>query len=204
MRCSARLSSGVSFTWVLAATASGVTAAIAIGMLGDLLYGDSSDNWSGTVSATLLGDPQFRTLPPAQLFPVLAIPAALFSPLAEELVFRGVFHDSILTRVGRRAALTITGVLFGFMHLFHHGISMGSTGVEVRVISGVIWMLLTVGLSVLFAVCRLGSTSIWSAVLCHAAFNVTMVGVHRALTTSRIMPSVLLKMYSSPAASTAT
>jgi membrane protease YdiL (CAAX protease family) len=29
----------------------------------------------------------------------------------------------------------------------------------------------------MFTVFRLGSRSIWSAVVCHSAFNVTMVGV---------------------------
>lgn len=162
--------------WVLWGVVSGVLAAVGTGMLGLLLFARSPDNWYVTVGATMLGDPRLRSLPPEALFLALAIPAALFSPVGEELFFRGVFHESIAGHAGHGVAAVVTGSSFGLMHVFHHGISAGPAGVDVRVVSGLFWVLLTLGLGLMLTACRRRSGSIWPAVLCHAAFNVTMVG----------------------------
>lgn len=162
--------------WVLWGVAFGVLAAVGVGMCGLLLFARSPDNWYVTVGATMLSDPDLRSLPAEALFLALAIPAALFSPVGEELFFRGVFHESIADHAGHGVAAVVTGCAFGLMHVFHHGIRTGPAGVDVRVASGLLWVVLTLGLSLMFTACRRRSGSIWPAVLCHAAFNVTMVG----------------------------
>src|SRR5205807_4544739 len=97
-----------------------------------LLFDRSRDNWYVTVGAALLHDPRLAALPTAVLFLSLAIPSALFSPLGEELFFRGLFHESIAARAGQGAASFANGVAFGLMHLVHHGITAGPFGLEVR------------------------------------------------------------------------
>jgi hypothetical protein len=162
----------------------GALAAIGIGVLGRLLFAESPDNWYVSIGEGMLRDSRLRELSAGHLFLVLAVPAALFSPVGEELFFRGMIHECFVTRVSTRAAMGLTGSFFGLVHLFHHGISAGTDGVDVHALSGLIWVLLVAGLSVLFTVCRLRTGSIWSAVLCHVAFNVTMIAsIVRSATT---------------------
>jgi len=161
--------------WALLAVVVGALAAVGVGALGSLLYGGSLDNWYVTVGETVLSDQRIRTLPTNQLFVALAVPAALFSPVGEELFFRGVLHESVAARAGHGVAAVVSAAIFGLMHAFHHGISATPTGMDVRLVSGGIWVILTLALSLLLISIRLRSKSIWSAVLCHAAFNVAMV-----------------------------
>jgi membrane protease YdiL (CAAX protease family) len=169
------LSRRVSFRWLITAGVSGAVAAAIIGAIGGLVYGESQDNWFVTIGEAMLADGRLRALPIIELFVALAIPAALFSPIGEELFFRGMFHESLALRAGHVYGSGITAVVFGVMHLFHHGISAGPAGVDIRGVSGLVWVVFTVGLSLLFTLWRLRSSSIWSAVLCHAGFNVAMV-----------------------------
>lgn len=165
--------------WLLYAVVFGVMAAVAMGALGTLLYGPSPNNWFVGIGMTLLANPQFGDLDftTGEMFLALAVPAALFSPIGEEIFFRGVVHELIAADWSHKTAAVSTSIVFGVMHLFHHGVTVGPGGLEIRVVSGLIWVLLTVALSVMFTVFRLRSRSIWSAVVCHSAFNVTMIGV---------------------------
>jgi membrane protease YdiL (CAAX protease family) len=161
--------------WALLAVVAGTLAAVGVGALGSLLYGSTLDNWYVAVGETMLSDRRLRTLPTNQLVMALALPAALFSPIGEELFFRGVFHESVATRTGHGVAAVVSAASFGLMHAFHHGISATPTGLDVRLVPGAIWVLLMVAMGLLLITIRLRSKSIWSAVICHAAFNVAMI-----------------------------
>jgi membrane protease YdiL (CAAX protease family) len=163
--------------WISWAILLGAVSPLVVWWVGFLLYGLSPDNWYVTVSSTLMRDSRLGGMPAPMLFPTLAIPAAVFSPLGEELFFRGVFHEAIAERFGQGAAAAGTAAAFGLMHLFHHGVALGPSGVEWRPVSGLIWVVLTVGLGVLFTFCRQRGGSIWTAVVAHSAFNVSMVAV---------------------------
>jgi uncharacterized protein len=111
-------------------------AAVGIGVLGAMLYDATPNNWCIDVGTTMLRDARVRQLPTTELFLSLAIPAALFSPLGEELFFRGVLHESIAVHTSHKAAAVITGIVFGLMHLFHHGVTAGPNGIEFRLCPG--------------------------------------------------------------------
>jgi hypothetical protein len=153
----------------------GVLAAIVIGLIGLLLFDWSPDNWYVSFGQTMLRDRQLAGLPPLMLAITLGIPAALFSPVGEELFFRGLLHTAIEDVAGRAAAVLFTAASFGLIHLFHHGLAPTREGLQVFAVSGAIWLVLVMGLSVLFSLCRTRSGSIWAAVASHAAFNVAMV-----------------------------
>jgi membrane protease YdiL (CAAX protease family) len=161
--------------WGLLAVLIGVLAGAGAGALGSLLYGASLDNWYVTVGQTMLSDERLRAMPTGQLFVALAVPAALFSPVGEELFFRGVLHESVAARTGHGVAAALSAAAFGLMHAFHHGVTATAAGIDVRLSSGGIWVVLTITLGLLLIGIRLRSRSMWSAVSCHAAFNVAMV-----------------------------
>ncbi len=161
--------------WAALAITSGVGAAALFGVIGLGLFGESEQNWFVTVRETMLADARLRTLERARLLPVLAIPAAIFSPIGEELFFRGVLAGILSAVVGSRAAAALTAVTFGVMHVFHHGVSMGPDGLSVLAVSGAIWIGLTAALSLMFTWLRHRGGSIWFAVAGHSAFNITMI-----------------------------
>jgi membrane protease YdiL (CAAX protease family) len=169
------LTSGLSRAWAGIAILCGVVAGVVIGVLGMWWYGESDHNWFVTVRDTMLRDARLRALEGLRLFAALAVPAAIFSPIGEELFFRGVFASFVTMAAGPLAAAVWTAAVFGLVHVFHHGVAMGPTGLEIQPVSAMAWVLLTAGLSLLFTWLRTQSGSIWSAVCCHAAFNVTMV-----------------------------
>jgi len=164
-----------SVAWIGTAISCGVAAGILIGFVGLWWYGESQHNWFVTVRDTMLRDARLRALGSAQLFAALAVPAAIFSPIGEELFFRGVFATIVTMAAGPVAATLCTAAVFGLMHIFHHGLVMSSAGLELQPFSAMAWVLLTAGLSLMFTWLRVHSGSIWSAVCCHAVFNVTMV-----------------------------
>jgi membrane protease YdiL (CAAX protease family) len=163
--------------WIPWAILLGAVSAVVAWWVGLLLFGQSQDNWYVTVSATLMRDPRLGGMGPSALFLTLAIPAALFSPMGEELFFRGVFHDAVAERLGQEAATAANAAAFGLMHLFHHGVALSPAGVDWRPVSGLLWVVITMGLGVLFTVCRQRGGSIWAPVVAHSAFNVSMVAI---------------------------
>ncbi len=161
--------------WLLWGPLLGALAAIVIGLIALLLFEWSPDNWYVSFGQTMLRDHRLAGLAPVTLAITLGIPAAVFSPVGEELFFRGLLHTAIETVAGRMVALVTTAVSFGVIHLFHHGLALTGDGIQILAVSGSIWLVLVMGLSLLFTLCRTRSGSIWPSVASHAAFNVAMV-----------------------------
>jgi membrane protease YdiL (CAAX protease family) len=162
-------------SWAAIAVAAGTAAGLLFGVLGLWFYGDSPLNWFATVRDTMLADPRLRALDKPQLFLALSLPAAIFSPIGEELFFRGVLARLWSAATDVVVASVLVAGTFGVMHAFHHGIVSTADGFDVQVVSGLIWVVLTSALSIMFAWLSARSATIWTAVACHAAFNVTMV-----------------------------
>ena len=160
--------------WFVWAAGLGGLAALIIGALGVLMFQWSQDNWYVSFGQTMLADKSLADLPPVSLALALAVPAAFFSPIAEELFFRGLLYSTIEDAAGRTVALVATAVAFASIHLFHHGIAVTSDGLKLFALSGTIWFGLVFGLSALFSLCRLRSGSLWPAIASHATFNVVM------------------------------
>ena len=169
------LTTGIGVSALLRSVAGGALAAVAIGALGTWLFAGSPDNWYVTVAERMLRDARLGDLPDTSLFLALAVPAAIFSPIGEEFFFRGVLQETMAERVGAIRAAVITATVFGVMHIVHHGLAVEPDGLELRTVSGALWVLLTIGLGLLFTALRSYSGSIWSAVVCHATFNIVMV-----------------------------
>jgi uncharacterized protein len=147
-------------------------AAAGVIALGFGLYGFGSDNWVITLRHT------YRevalSLGKWPTFALLALPAAIVSPIGEEFFFRGLFHFSLKRVVGNGTATLANALAFGSVHLLHHGISKDAAGLHVRPGSGLMMVLVMMGLSWLFTICRLRSGSLWPAVLAHSACTLFM------------------------------
>jgi membrane protease YdiL (CAAX protease family) len=168
--------------WWLWAIVLGVASSLLVFGVGYVLYGHGADNWSVSLLNSWALDSTMLQLPHTELFLIYTVPAILFSPVGEELFFRGIVHESVRERWGQGPATVVNAAAFSGVHTLHHGLSWDGSGWHVLLGSGLLWILLIFGLGLLFTECRRRSGSIWPAVVAHAAFNlVTNVCIFWAL-----------------------
>lgn len=160
--------------WLPAAIAAGALAALACFALGLLLFGHGADNWFVSVAANYRRAMNTTGMGVGTLHLVFTLPAALFSPIGEELFFRGTFQEALEQRFSANKSTAIESAAFGLVHLCHHGLLLGAAGLSVRPVSGTLWVLLMFSVAWLFAALRKRSGSLYPAMASHAAFNVTM------------------------------
>jgi membrane protease YdiL (CAAX protease family) len=105
---------------------------------------------------------------------VFTVPAILFSPIGEEIFFRGLLQHALERRFSPRASTIAECGAFAAIHLCHHGLFLTATGLALRPLSGAIWMLLMFGTAWMFAWLRQSTGSLLPAVVSHAVFNGVM------------------------------
>lgn len=159
--------------WLPLSLALGVLAASACFWLGVTLYGAGPDNWFVSVARN------YRGMPTAgwnllQLHLTFTIVAILFSPIGEEIFFRGFLQKVWEDRHGRARATIMEASLFALVHLCHHGILVSAAGIALQPVSGALWVAQMFLLSLLFAWLRRRSDSILPAIVAHAGFNAAM------------------------------
>ncbi|WP_332848611.1 CPBP family intramembrane glutamic endopeptidase [Massilia sp. S19_KUP03_FR1] len=163
-------------SWLMLAPTmlAGAGAALACGALGLLLFGHSPDHWFVTVAASYRGMMDTNTFSTLMLHGVFTLPALLFSPIGEEIFFRGILQRALEERFSTRLSTAQECAAFGLVHLLHHGLFSDASGWSMRPLSGALWvvaMFLTAGL---FAAIRHRSGSLFPAMAAHAAFNAAM------------------------------
>lgn len=141
--------------------------------LGAVLFGASADHWFVSVGNS------YRAQPTAGLdikvvFLMFTVPAIVFSPIGEEIFFRGYLQRMLETRFSQRTSTGIEAGWFAGAHLIHHGIVLTATGLSFRPVSGALWFLLMFAFSCMLASLRKRHDSIIAAILAHAGFNLAM------------------------------
>jgi membrane protease YdiL (CAAX protease family) len=159
--------------WFAAALALGLAAASACFLLGYQLYGATADNWFVSVARSYARHPGGADSL-LQLHLSFTVAACLFSPIGEELFFRGFLQKVLEQRASPKVSTHLQSALFALVHLCHHGILVTAAGLALLPASGTLWVLLMFALSWLFSWLRRASDSLLPAVLAHAAFNATM------------------------------
>lgn len=158
----------------LAGIVAGAGAAAICFIIGLALYGTGPDNWYVSVADSyrrVMNTDGFGQL---TLHLIFTIPACIFSPVGEELFFRGFLHRALETRFNTRRSTHIEATLFGVVHLCHHGLLVTAAGISVRAGSGAVWVALMFGTAWMFAWLRQRSDSLLPAIVSHATFNATM------------------------------
>ncbi|WKX75237.1 CPBP family intramembrane glutamic endopeptidase [Zobellia laminariae] len=163
------------FNWVIIAIVIGLVFSISLYYLGVALYGNSFENWyyyigkSYNIPAGIDGEGKLI------LFSVMALTGMTFSPIGEELFFRGIVHSSMATSLGDRKASLIDSSAFALVHISHFGLVFVNQEWRFLLVPTIIWVLSMFCVSILFYICRKRSGSILGAILCHAAFNLGMI-----------------------------
>lgn len=163
------------FSWIAYGFFFGLISSIFLLFIGKQLYGTSMENWyvyiakSYNIPADIL--PNDKMI----LFAVMGVTGMLFSPVGEELFFRGIVHESFSNTLGTQKASIIDGTAFAVTHLSHFGLVFLSGKWTLFPTPAILWLVSMFLMSLLFYYCRKKSDSILGAIVCHAAFNLGMI-----------------------------
>ncbi len=152
----------------------GIGSAFLCFLLGFILFGHSPDNWFANIGNTYKTMMNTTGMPFWMLHLVFTIPAMLFSPIGEEIFFRGILQKTLEQKWSVLISTLIECSLFGVVHLCHHGFIKASNGLEFLPISGALWVIQMFFVAWMFAWLRAKSGSIFVAILAHSFFNLTM------------------------------
>lgn len=106
---------------------------------------------------------------------IMALVGMTFSPVGEEVFFRGIVHSSFAKSVGEKRASVVDGFAFALTHVSHFGLVYMAGELDFFVFPTLIWVSGMFLLSLLFYEFKKRSGSIWGSILCHAAFNLGMI-----------------------------
>lgn len=153
----------------------GLVICFIIFLLGKLLYGNTLSNWFQYIGHSYPID--LSNLPNAEkstYFIIFVLIGMTFSPLGEELFYRGVVHGMFQTQLGGRKAALIDSAAFGITHLAHFGIIYNNQNWSFLFIPALIWITLMFLTGLIFNYSKVLSGSIAGAILSHMAFNMMM------------------------------
>jgi membrane protease YdiL (CAAX protease family) len=98
-----------------------------------------------------------------------------FSPIGEELFYRGIVHGSFAVNFGEQKASLADSSAFALTHLAHFGIVYISASWHFLFVPALLWVLSMFLASLAFTKCKEKTGSILGAIICHAAFNMAMM-----------------------------
>ena len=107
-------------------------------------------------------------------FAIFAIIGMTFSPIGEELLYRGLIHQSFVPKFGNNKASILDSLAFAVVHLAHFGIIYTNGNWKFLIIPAILWITLMFLTSRLFYYCKIKTDSIYGAIIGHAGFNLAM------------------------------
>ncbi|GLB50638.1 CPBP family intramembrane glutamic endopeptidase [Neptunitalea lumnitzerae] len=162
------------FTLLLALLA-GIVFSVVLYFIGDLLYGGSYENWYEYIGKSYAIPENITADAKRTMFIIMAITGMIFSPIGEELFFRGIVHFSFAKSVGDRKASFIDSAAFAITHISHFGLVFIAGGWDFYFVPTLLWVSSMFLVSLLFFKMKQLTGSIWGAVLCHSGFNLGMI-----------------------------
>lgn len=171
-----------SWLWMVLSFVMGVVAAAIIYWLGFLLYGTGIENWGITVVGEYFA--QEQVIIPV-VFAVVTLFSMLFSPIGEELFFRGMIYEVVARRFssrrlssrrlsGSQLAALWSSLAFALIHIPHHDIVFAHRAFTSIFVPLFLWVMLMFAVCYLFVFARRKSGSIWGAIVCHAGYILGM------------------------------
>jgi membrane protease YdiL (CAAX protease family) len=99
----------------------------------------------------------------------------VFSPIGEELFYRGIVHGSFVPKTGEHMASIIDSLAFALTHLAHFGIVYIMGNWSFLFVPSLLWVFFMFLTSRLFFLCKVKTGSILGAIASHAGFNLAMM-----------------------------
>jgi uncharacterized protein len=143
--------------------------------LGETLYGNSYKNWYQYIGKSYRIPLEINQHDKQILFAIMAFTGMTFSPIGEELLFRGIIHASFEKSIGEKRASIVDSSAFALTHISHFGLVFINDKWAFYTIPTIIWVMSMFLVSLLFFKFKKYSGSILGAIICHAGFNLGMI-----------------------------
>lgn len=164
------LRQGCHWWWFVVAGVVSLVVVVMEAVLGWMLFGNSSDNWfvsqAHFLNRTIAEMPAETSLWASFWF--VTIPAMIFSPLAEEFLYRGFLLSYFSYRWTMKWAMLIQAAAFAIVHLAHYGL------IPFQPLLILYWLPSMFLAGLVFGWIAWRSGSLWSAILSHSVFNLGM------------------------------
>ena len=153
---------------------SGLAFSLLLYYAGRFLYGDTYQNWYNYIGKSYNIPPGISGKDKTILFIVVAITGMIFSPVGEELFFRGIVHAAFAKSIGERKATVVDAAAFALVHISHFGLVFVNNQWKFLAVPTLIWITGMFSISILFVFFKKYAGSIVGAIICHSAFNLGM------------------------------
>ncbi len=163
------------FKWLFIAFVCGLVGSVLLYLLGQILYDTSYQNWYQYVGKSYKIPTDISQTDKNVMFAIMAITGMTFSPIGEELFFRGIVHSSFAKSLGEKKASIVDSSAFALTHISHFGLVFINNKWDFYTVPTLIWVTSMFLVSLLFIFFRKKSDSILGAMLCHSAFNLGMI-----------------------------
>jgi uncharacterized protein len=163
------------YNWLFIAFIAGLAASIVLYFLGQSLYGSSYENWYSYIGKSYNIPGGINKNDKAILFTIMALTGMTFSPIGEELFFRGIVHASFAKSIGDNKATVVDSSAFAVTHISHFGLVFINNRWTFFTLPAMIWVSGMFLVSILFFSFKKYSGSILGAIICHAGFNLGMI-----------------------------
>ena len=161
--------------WLFTAFISGLIFSLLLHFLGQTLYGNNYENWYKYIGKSYKIPLGINQHDKAILFTVVVLTGITFSPIGEELFFRGIIHASFARSVGEKRASVIDSSAFALTHISHFGLVFINNQWNFFIIPALLWILGMFLVSLMLSFFKQKAGSILGAMICHTAFNLGMI-----------------------------
>jgi hypothetical protein len=161
--------------WILYSFLAGIAISTIFFALGYLLYNNTLNNWYVYIGRSYNIATGLAAQDKLIYFTVYAVTGMCFSPIGEELFFRGIVHSSFRSSLGEKKAILIDSLTFALTHLAHFGIVYISGSWKFLFVPSILWVFGMFITSLVFIQCKKMTGSIVGAIASHAGFNLSMV-----------------------------
>lgn len=153
----------------------GGIAALIMGLAANYNFGLTERNWFVYISKSFGSVPSPLSISDRWIFfGIFSVIGMTFSPIGEELFYRGLIHESFVPQLGQRGATILDSLAFSLVHLAHFGFYPTADGWGFYFFPAFLWVGFLFLTCFVFTYARTFTQSIWGAVAAHAGYNVAM------------------------------
>lgn len=164
-----------SYKWIGLAFIFGLVASLFLYFLGHVLYDGTYENWYAYIARSYKIPEGMSGQDRNIMFTIMALVGMTFSPIGEELFFRGIVQSSFSKSIGETWASILDGLAFALVHIAHFGLVYINQKFAFYPMPTLLWVISMFLLSLLFYMCKRKSGSLLGAIACHSGFNLGMI-----------------------------
>ncbi len=166
----------VRYDWLLYSALAGIAMCTFTFLTAKFFFGNTMSNWFVYISKSYAVSSAPLSTPDRLIyFIIYSVIGMTFSPIGEELFYRGIVHASFVAKYGEGKASLFDSLAFALTHLAHFGIVYISGHWKFLFIPSLLWVFFMFITSRLFFIYKIKTGSIIGAIVCHAAFNLAMM-----------------------------